>query len=268
MGILKKIGRQPCLFYGVLVKYTIKRTQKGGLIMDRKAMAAAFPATVPVLLGYLAIGMAFGFMLEAIGYNFIWAFFMSLTVYAGSGQYLGVTLLASAAALGEVAFLTLIINFRHLVYGLSMLEKFRGMGLRKLYMIFSLTDETYALLASARAPVGIDPRNYYFSIALLDHSYWILGSVIGAMLGAALPINTQGIDFAMTALFIVIAVGQWESYKSHLPAVLGAGAALLFLILVGQEQMLLPALTVIVAGLMALRSRLDEGEPEEKEAEV
>ena len=116
--------------------------------------------------------------------------------------------------------------------------------------------------------MGIDPRNYYFSIALLDHSYWILGSVIGAMLGAALPINTQGIDFAMTALFIVIAVGQWESYKSHLPAVLGAGAALLFLILVGQEQMLLPALTVIVAGLMALRSRLDEGEPEEKEAEV
>lgn len=257
MGILKKIGRRPCLFYGVLVKYTIKRTQKGGLIMDRKAMAAAFPATVPVLLGYLAIG-----------YNFIWAFFMSLTVYAGSGQYLGVTMLASAAALGEVAFLTLIINFRHLVYGLSMLEKFRGMGLRKLYMIFSLTDETYALLASARAPVGIDPRNYYFSIALLDHSYWILGSVIGAMLGAALPINTQGIDFAMTALFIVIAVGQWESYKSHLPAVLGAGAALLFLILVGQEQMLLPALAVIVAGLMALRSRLDEGEPEEKEAEV
>ena len=186
--------------------------------MDRKALAAAFPATLPVLLGYLAIGIAFGLMLEAIGYNFIWAFFMSLTVYAGSGQYLGVSLLAASAALGEVALMTLLINFRHLVYGLSMLEKFRGMGIRKLYMIFSLTDETYALLASAQAPVGVDPHNYYFSIAILDHCYWVVGSIIGGMLGAALPINTQGIDFAMTALFVVIAVDQWKSYKSHLPA--------------------------------------------------
>ena len=126
--------------------------------MDRKALAAAFPATLPVLMGYLAIGMAFGFMLEAIGYNFVWAFFMSLTIYAGSGQYLGVTLLASAAVLSQVALLTFLINFRHLVYGLSMLEKFRGMGWRKLYMIFSLTDETYALLASAQVPEGINPK--------------------------------------------------------------------------------------------------------------
>ena len=131
---------------------------------------AAFPVTLPVLMGYLAIGMAFGFMLQAIGYNFIWAFFMSLTIYAGSGQYLGVSLLSAAASLGTVALMTLLINFRHLVYGLSMLEKFRGMGWRKLYMIFSLTDETYALLSSAQAPVGVDPRSFYFAIALLDQS--------------------------------------------------------------------------------------------------
>ena len=120
--------------------------------MYRRAFRAAFPATVPVLMGYLAIGMAFGLMLQAIGYNLIWAFFMSLTIYAGSGQYLGVELLGTAATLGSVALLTFIINFRHLVYGLSMLEKFKGMGPRKLYMIFSLTDETYALLSSARVP--------------------------------------------------------------------------------------------------------------------
>ena len=174
--------------------------------MDRKALAAAFPVTVPVLMGYLAIGMAFGFMLQNIGYNFIWAFFMSLTIYAGSGQYLGVSLLAAAASLGIVALMTLLINFRHLVYGLSMLEKFRGMGWRKFYMIFSLTDETYALLSSAQAPVGVNPKNFYFAIALLDQSYWILGSVIGAVAGAVLPISTEGIDFAMTALFVVIAV--------------------------------------------------------------
>lgn len=228
--------------------------------MDRKALSAAFPVTVPVLMGYLSIGIAFGLMLERVGYNFIWAFFMSLTIYAGSGQYLGVELLATGAALADVALLTLLINFRHLVYGLSMLEKFRGMGLRKLYMIFSLTDETYALLSSARAPVGVSPRQFYFWVALLDQSYWILGSVIGGVAGALLPIDITGIDFAMTALFVVIAVDQWKTYRSHFPALLGAGATLVFLVLIGQAQMLLPSLGVIVLVLLLARERLDRPE--------
>ncbi len=225
--------------------------------MDRRSLAAAFPVTVPVLMGYLAIGIAFGLMLQEIGYNFIWAFFMSLTIYAGSGQYLGVSLLASAATLGTVAVMTLLINFRHLVYGLSMLEKFRGMGLRKFYIIFSLTDETYALLSSTQAPIGVDPKNFYFAIALLDQSYWILGSVIGAVAGALLPIDTTGIDFAMTALFVVIAVDQWRAYKRHLPALLGGAVTIVSLALVGPENMLLPALGVIVLVLLILRERLD-----------
>ena len=225
--------------------------------MDRRSLAVAFPVTVPVLMGYLAIGIAFGLMLQKIGYNFIWAFFMSLTIYAGSGQYLGVSLLASAATLGTVAVMTLLINFRHLVYGLSMLEKFRGMGLRKFYMIFSLTDETYALLSSTQAPIGVDPKNFYFAIALLDQSYWILGSVIGAVAGALLPIDTTGIDFAMTALFVVIAVDQWRAYKRHLSALLGGAVTIVSLALVGPENMLLPALGVIVLVLLILRERLD-----------
>ena len=232
--------------------------------MDRKAFAAAFPVTVPVLMGYLAIGIAFGLMLQEAGYNFIWAFFMSLTIYAGSGQYLGVTLLATAAGLGTVALMTLLINFRHLVYGLSMLEKFRGMGWRKLYMIFSLTDETYALLSSARAPVGVDPRSFYFAIALLDQSYWVLGSVIGGVAGALIPFSTEGVDFAMTALFVVIAVDQWKAYKKHLPALIGGGVTVVFLIvlgsLFGQDQMLLISLGVIVLLLLILRERLEEKE--------
>ena len=238
--------------------------------MDRKALAAAFPVTVPVLMGYLAFGIAFGLMLQEIGYNFIWAFFMSLTIYAGSGQYLGVTLLATAAALGTVAVMTLLINFRHLVYGLSLLEKFRGMGIRKLYMIFSLTDETYALLSSAQAPVGVNPKNFYFAIALLDHAYWILGSVIGAVAGALIPIDTQGIDFAMTALFVVIAIDQWKAYKNHFPALLGAAATVVFLIVVGgilgpesQQNLLLVSLGVIVVVLLVMRDRLDEKKKEE-----
>lgn len=226
--------------------------------MDRKSIAAAFPVTLPVLMGYISIGIAFGLMLERAGFNFIWAFFMSLTIYAGSGQYLGVELLATGAVLADVALLTLLINFRHLVYGLSMLEKFRGMGARKLYMIFSLTDETYALLASAQAPVGVDPKKFYFSVALLDHSYWILGSIIGGVAGALLPLDITGIDFAMTALFVVIAVEQWQTYKNHIPALLGAGATLVFLLLIGQQQMLLPSLGVIVLVLLVCRDFLDE----------
>jgi len=226
--------------------------------MDRKTLAAAFPVTVPVLMGYLAIGMAFGLMLQSAGYGVVWAFFMSLTIYAGSGQYLGVSLLATGASLPQVAFLTLMINFRHLVYGLSMLEKFRGMGARKLYMMFSLTDETYALLSSARPPEGVEEHDFYFCVALLDHSYWILGSVIGSLAGAALGFDTTGVDFAMTALFLVIAVGQWKAAGSHLPALLGAAATLASLMLVGAEDMLLPALGIIVLVLTLMRPRLEE----------
>ena len=226
--------------------------------MSRRAFAAAFPATVPVLMGYLSIGIAFGLMLEKAGFNFIWAFFMSLTIYAGSGQYLGVTLLGAAASLGTVAVMTLLINFRHLVYGLSMLEKFRGMGPRKLYMIFSLTDETYALLSSARAPVGVDPRNFYFAIALLDQSYWVTGTLAGILAGNIIPIDSTGIDFAMTALFVVICVDQWKAAKTHIPAVTGFICGALFLVLIRSSNFILPALAAAVAMLLFLRRTVEQ----------
>lgn len=225
--------------------------------MNRKVLAAAFPTTVPVLMGYLAIGIAFGLMLQAAGYGVLWAFFMSLTIYAGSGQYLGVSLLATGASLLQVAFLTLMINFRHLVYGLSMFEKFQGMGIRKLYMIFSLTDETYALLSSAKPPQGVEEHDFYFAVAILDHSYWILGSVLGSLVGAALGVDTTGVDFAMTALFLVIAVGQWKAAGSHLPVLLGGVATLISLLAVGAENMLFPALGIIILVLTLLRPKLE-----------
>ena len=230
--------------------------------MNRKTIAAAFPYTVPVLMGYLSIGIVFGWMMSAAGYVPLWSALMSMTIYAGSGQYLGVSLLSTAAPLADVALLTLIINFRHLVYGLSMLEKFRGMGARKWYMMFSLTDETYALLAGVEAPAGVEPRDFYFAIALLDQLYWIAGSVIGAVAGALITINTQGIDFAMTALFLVIAVEQWQSTSRHLPVFLGAGGTLVCLLALGAEngQFLIPALGILVAGLLLLRPYLDREE--------
>lgn len=233
--------------------------------MNRKTFYAALSATLPVMMGYLSIGMAFGLMLEAVGYNFIWAFFMSLTIYAGSGQYLGVQLLSAGTALVQVALLTFLINFRHVVYGLSMLEKFRGMGKRKLYMIFSLTDETYALLSSTLPPQGVDKNAYFFFIALLDQVYWIAGSVLGSIVGALLSFNTRGIEFAMTALFIVICIDQWKAYPKHAPAIIGAACTFVSLILFGPSNMLLPALGAIVALLLAFRNRLDNEKREEAE---
>lgn len=235
-------------------------------MFDRKTILAAFPVTIPVLMGYLAIGIGFGLMLQSAGYGVLWAFLMSLTIYAGSAQYLGVSLLAAGASLTQIAFLTLMINFRHFVYGLSMLEKFRGMGWRKFYMIFSLTDETYALLSGLKVPEGVDEHGYYFTISLLNHSYWIAGSVLGSVLGSALAFDTTGVDFAMTALFLVIAVGQWRRGGSHLPALLGMGATLLSLVLVGAEDMLLPALGIIVGVLVLARPSMEEnGAPNRKE---
>ena len=168
--------------------------------------------------------------------------------------------MADFAPLANAAFLTLILNFRHLVYGLSMLEKFKGMGWRKLYMIFSLTDETYALLAGVQVPEGVDEKAFYFSIALLDHLYWIAGSVIGAVAGALITINTEGIDFAMTALFLVIAVEQWQSNQKHSPVFLGALGTLSCLLVFGPEngRFLIPALVILVAGLLLLRPELEQ----------
>ncbi len=236
--------------------------------MERRALRAAFPHTVPVLMGYLAIGMVFGWMLSAIGYGPWWALFMSAAMYAGSGQYLAVSLLEQAAPILNMAFLTLIISFRHLVYGLSLLDKLRGRGWRKAYTVFALTDETYALLAATEPPEGVDRQRFCFWVALLDQLYWIAGSVVGAVAGSLITINTEGIDFAMTALFLVIAVGQWQSAEDHFPALLGALGALACLLLFGGEngRFLIPALVVMVAGLLCARPRLDRPEdalPEE-----
>lgn len=225
--------------------------------MNRKAFSAAFPSTLPVLFGFVPLGIAFGLLMDAAGYNAFWSFLMSLVVYAGSAQFLGVELLAAAAPLGQVALMTLILNFRHLVYGLSMLEKYRGMGKRKLYLIFALPDETYAILSSSQVPDGIAPRDYYLAVSLLNQLYWVAGSTLGGLLGSALPINTQGADFAMTALFVVIALGQWEDRKNRPSALLGLGAAALCLAVLGPDRFLIPALLLIVLSLLALRGRLD-----------
>ena len=231
-----------------------------------RAFRAAFPHTLPIFAGFWFLGISYGIYMNVSGFSAWYPLLMSLTIFGGSLEFVAVSMLLGSFAPLQTLLLTLMIQARHLFYGLSMLEKFRGMGVRKLYMIFSLTDETYALLSSARVPERVDPHDYYFAVAVLDHCYWILGSVIGSVAGALIQFDTTGIDFAMTALFLVIAVDQWSTYRSHLPALLGAGITVTSLVVMGAANMLIPALCVIIAALLALRVRLDRDADAEKEA--
>ncbi len=215
------------------------------------AFKAAFPFTIPVLTGYLFIGIAFGVMYQEKGYHFLWAILMSILVYAGSGQYLAVNFFVPGVNLFHVIFLEFMVNIRHVFYGLSLLERFNDMGRKKLYMIFSLTDETYSLFFITKVPKGVDEKKFMFAIALLDQLYWIAGSAIGAIAGTVIPFNTTGIDFAMTALFVVIFVEQWLSSKNHIPALVGLGAGLICLLIFGSENFILPAMICIMIALLS-----------------
>lgn len=231
-----------------------------------KAFRAAFPYTIPVLTGYLFIGIAFGVMYQEKGYNFLWAALMSILVYAGSGQYLAVNFFAPGISFLQVIFMTFMVNVRHIFYGLSLLERFAKMGKQRLYMIFSLTDETYSLYFITKVPKDVDENKFLLAIALLDQSYWVIGSVIGALAGALIPFDATGIDFAMTALFLVIFVEQWLSSKKHIPALVGIGCALLCLLIFGQDNFILPSMICIMLLLLSGRKAIEEEEVEQHAA--
>lgn len=218
----------------------------------------AFLRTVPVMMGYVVLGIAFGLLLQKAGYHWLWALGISVFVFAGSMQFVLVGLLMQQAPLATVAVTTLLVNSRHLFYGLSFIDRFKQMGRRGLYMIFSLTDETYALLCSiGEAGTQKDRDDLMFWIAMLDQSYWVAGSVAGAVLGSFLAFDLTGIDFAMTALFVVIAVEQWISTKRHASALAGLGCAIAALLLLGPDRFLLPAMIATVVLLLAGRTLLE-----------
>ncbi len=232
--------------------------------MTKRTFRRAFKDSLPIMAGYLALGIGYGVLLQSKGYSFWWAILMSVTMFAGSGQYAGVDFMASGASLLTTAFMTLIINCRHFFYGVSLLDKYRGTGVFKPYLIFGLTDETYSITATVKLDDTIDAKKYYFFLTALNHSYWITGCVLGAVLGMFLPFSSEGIDFAMTALFIVIMVEQWLDSKEHLPALLGVGTTVLCLIIFGAEYFIVPALAFIAAELMIFRKKLDKTTEEAK----
>ncbi len=228
--------------------------------MKRKAFRAAFPLTLPVMAGYLFLGLGFGILLASKGYSCLWAFFMAVIIYAGSMQYAAIDLLAAGASLITTGIMTVAIQIRHLFYGLSLIEKYRHVGKKRWMMIYELTDETYSLVATSEPPEGVDTGWFYFFISLLDHSYWIAGCTLGALFGTLVKFNTKGVDFVMTALFIVLFINQWLDTKEHRPALIGVGSSVLCLILFGPDSFIVPAMLSILLILTIFRKTLDKEE--------
>jgi 4-azaleucine resistance transporter AzlC len=232
------------------------------MVEMKKILRTALFHTLPVLFGYIFLGIAFGLLLQKAGYNYIWAFFISLTVYAGSMQFVLVDFFSSGLSLGVMAIMTLIINSRHIFYGLSFIDKFKKMGKLYPYMIFSLTDETYSLLCSIKPSDEIDQNKLFFAIAALNQIYWIIGSVIGALVGELITFDTTGIDFAMTALFVVIFIEQWKGSNNHIPALTGLFSSIICLILFGAGNFILPSLIITVIFLLLIRNRIPSKDKE------
>lgn len=230
--------------------------------MNRKTFAYSFRASLPVMAGYLVLGIGFGVLMQEKGYSWFWAFVMSLTIFAGSMQYVAIDILSSGASLIAAALMTLMVNIRHIFYGLTMLEKYQDTGAKKPYLIFALTDETFSLVCSADLPEDVDRQRYYLYVSLLNQLYWVSGSVIGGVLSGAVSFNSAGIDFAMTALFVVIFVEQWEKTKLHIPAAAGVCISVVCLLLFGADGFLIPAMLAITAVLL-----LGGGKPEVTEDE-
>lgn len=253
------------------VLYCMERVLPMNEKKELQQMRFAVKQTIPVMMGYLFLGIAFGLMLQNAGYHFLWAFAISLFVYAGSMQFVMVSLLSGGASLIYAAVMTFFINGRHIFYGLSFIEKFNEMGKWKPYMIFSLTDETYSVLCGVKVPEGMSEKKTMFYISFFDQCYWIIGSVIGGLAGQLITFNTTGIDFSMTALFIAIVIEQWQESRNRAPAIIGTVCAVLCLLLLGPDRFIVPALAASVAILLVLQPMItkeEKAKQEEKEGEV
>lgn len=223
----------------------------------KQTAKSAFVKTLPVMAGYMVLGFGFGIISQKNGYGIWWALAMSVFIYAGSMQYVTVSLLTGGASLIAAALTTLMVNARHLFYGVSMIEPYRGAGKKKPYLIFALTDETYSLVCTGTCPDGTDFHTYSLLVSLFNQIYWVIGSALGAVAGSVITFNTAGVDFAMTALFITVFVEQWKSTKNHLPALVGVFCSVACLLIFGSDSFLIPAMLSISLVLTLGRGFID-----------
>lgn len=218
-----------------------------------RVLKAAFPHTLPVLTGFTFLGIAYGILMDSKGYGVVWTALFSLLAYAGSAQYVAIGFLTSVFNPLYALAMTLMVNARHIFYGISMLDKFRDMGKLKYYLVFGLCDETFSIVCSTNPPEGVSKKWFMFFITLLNHGYWVLGSILGALLGTVITFNTKGLDFVLTALFVVIFVGQWKKQKDHKPAIIGLVCSIICLLIFGQDNFIIPSMVTILVALSVFR---------------
>ena len=227
--------------------------------MKRRALRAAFTHTVPILTGFLFLGMTYGVYMSSLGFSWIYPTLMALTIFAGSMEFVTANMLLGAFNPLQAFAMTLMVNARHLFYGLAMLDRFRGLGWKKLYLIFGMCDETFSVTCSVRAPEGVDEGWFMTFVTLLDQLYWVLGAALGGLCGSLLTLNTEGLDFVMTAMFVVIFLENWLKEENHTSSLLGLALPLVCLVLFGAQSFILPSMAAILLALTALRGRLEKG---------
>ena len=228
--------------------------QKG---MRLHALKAAFPHTVPIFAGFWFLGLAYGIFMNVSGFGFWYPLLMSLVIFGGSLEFVAVTMLLGAFAPLQTLAMALILQARHLFYGVAMLEKYRGLGWKKPYLIFGLCDETFSINCTAEIPEDVDRGWFYFFVTLLNHLYWVSGSTIGGLVGSLLTFDTEGIEFVMTAMFVVIFLEQWKKEKRHDSTLLGLGASALCLLVFGADAFIIPSMACVLVLLTALRRPIE-----------
>lgn len=222
----------------------------------RAALRAAFPVTVPVMTGFLCLGLAYGVLMQSKGYGPLWSVLMSAVAFGGSMQFVAITLLTSAFDPLQAFLLSVMVNARHIFYGLSLLGKYRGLGRVRGFLIYTLCDETFSLVSSLEPPEHVERRDFYFWISLLDYSYWIIGTALGGLVGGLVPFDTTGMDFALTALFVVLFLEQWYHRENQPAGVVGILCAAAALALFGPDNLVIPAMFLILLVLLGGRKRL------------
>lgn len=225
-----------------------------------RALKCAFPHTIPIFAGFCFLGMTYGIYMKVSGFAFWYPMLMSLVIYGGSLEFVAVSMLLAPYAPMQAFLMTLMIQARHLFYGIALLDKFRGMGWKKPYLIFGMCDETFSINCTAEIPEDVDRGWFYFFVTLLNQIYWVLGATAGGLVGGLIRFNTEGLDFVMMAMFVVIFLEQWRKEKRHDSAAVGMAASVVCLAIFGADNFLIPTMVCILAVLTALRKPLEQKE--------
>lgn len=223
-----------------------------------KALKAAFPHTIPVIAGFVFLGIAYGVLMSTNGYSAIWALLMSMIAYCGSMQFVAIGLLCTTFNPVQAFVMALMVNARHLFYGLSMLKKYRGKGKLKFFLIYWLCDETFSINCSTEPPKSVDEGWFYFFVSLINYLTWCISSFVGGLIGNLITFNTEGIDFALTALFVVIFLNGWKQKSNRVPALIGITASIVSIWVFGTEKFIIPAMMILLVALTVGRNKLDE----------